>query len=57
MTHALLLRDGRVVESGPIDTALTSQSLSDCFEMPLTLERRDDGRMTAWSRRVRPDVR
>ena len=57
MTHALLLRDGLVVGSGPIGLTLTSQTLSDCFEMPLTLERRDDGRMTAWARRVRPVVR
>lgn len=57
MTHALLLRDGQVVVAGPIDSTLTSETLSDCFEMPLTLERRDDGRMTAWARRVRPDAR
>ena len=57
MTHALLLRDGLVMGSGPIELTLTSQTLSDCFEMPLTLERRDDGRMTAWAQRVRPVVR
>jgi iron complex transport system ATP-binding protein len=49
MTHALLLRDGHAVMMGPIDEALTSTTLSDCFGMPLTLERRADGRMAAWA--------
>ena len=49
ITHALLLRDGTVVASGPIDEALTAETLSDCFEMPLALERRPDGRLSAWS--------
>jgi iron complex transport system ATP-binding protein len=53
MTHALLLREGAVVASGPIDQTLTSQTLTQCFDMPLTLERRDDGRMAAWAPRVR----
>jgi iron complex transport system ATP-binding protein len=49
MTHALMLRDGKVVVSGPIRRTLTSANLSECFGMPLTLERRDDGRFSAWS--------
>jgi iron complex transport system ATP-binding protein len=51
MTHALLLRDGRSVTQGPIDEALTARSLSDCFAMDLALERRPDGRLSAWARR------
>jgi iron complex transport system ATP-binding protein len=51
MTHVLMLRDGRVTVSGPIEEALTSANLSDCFAMALTLERRDDGRFSAWSPR------
>lgn len=49
MTHAMLLRDGSVVASGPIEESLTAATLSDCFEMPLALERRPDGRLSAWS--------
>ena len=49
MTHVLMLNDGKVVKSGPIDRVLTSATLSECFGMPLTLERRDDGRFNAWS--------
>lgn len=49
VTHALLLRDGRTLTQGTIDQALTSESLSACFGMPLHLERRADGRLTAWS--------
>ncbi|MEY2400382.1 MAG: iron complex transport system ATP-binding protein [Ilumatobacteraceae bacterium] len=52
MTHVLMLRDGRVTVSGPIGETLTSTNLSDCFGVPLTLERRDDGRFSAWSPRV-----
>jgi iron complex transport system ATP-binding protein len=49
-THALLLRAGRAIAQGPLDTALTSGTLSRCFGMPLALERRPDGRFTAWAR-------
>ncbi len=41
-THALLLRDGRVMTAGPIDEALTAETLSACFGLPVTLERRGD---------------
>jgi iron complex transport system ATP-binding protein len=51
ITHALLLRDGTVVTHGPIDEALTATSLSECFAMDLALERRSDGRLSAWARR------
>ena len=51
MTHALLLREGKILTSGPVDDVLTADSLSDCFAMPLVLERRGDGRLTAWCRR------
>lgn len=51
VTHALLLRDGTAVSQGPIDEALTAESLSDCFDMSLALERRADGRLSAWARR------
>lgn len=50
MTHALLLRDGQVVAKGPIASTLTSEALSECFGMPLQLEQRPDGRLSAWSR-------
>jgi iron complex transport system ATP-binding protein len=50
VTHALLLRDGVAIEQGPIDTVLTSDTLSACFELPLTVDRRPDGRLSAWAR-------
>ena len=50
MTHAMLLLHGKVLDAGPIDDVLTSNALSACFSMPLTLERRPDGRLSAWSR-------
>lgn len=51
MTHVLLLRNGRTVTSGGLHEHLTSDSLSACFGLDLELERRDDGRLSAWSRR------
>lgn len=51
MTHAMLLLNGQVLSAGAIDDVLTADALSECFSMPLSLERRPDGRLTAWSRR------
>jgi iron complex transport system ATP-binding protein len=41
-THALMVRRGKVLAAGPLDTALTARNLSICFGLPLTLERRGD---------------
>jgi len=38
-SHALLLRDGGIVASGPLDEALTDETLTACFGLPLRLER------------------
>lgn len=48
-THCLLMRGGRVVSSGDIDDVLTAESLSDCFGMRLVVERRVNGRLTAYA--------
>ena len=45
-THALLLRDGEVVASGPVDEVLTAPLLSDAFAVPLDVQR-EQGRYTA----------
>lgn len=41
-THALLLRQGRIVESGLKDAALTSAHLSEVFGATIRLARKDD---------------
>ena len=46
-THVLMLREGRVLSAGTLDDVLTEANLSQCFEMPLGLERRH-GRWWAW---------
>jgi iron complex transport system ATP-binding protein len=51
MTHVMLLRDGQVLVAGALDDVLTSASLSECFGVQLKLERRPDGRLTAWAHR------
>ena len=48
MTHVLMLRDGKVVTKGPIGLCLTAANLSECFGLALQLERRPDGRFSAW---------
>jgi len=46
-THVLMLREGEVLTSGPLEEVLNEANLSECFEMPLGLERRH-GRWWAW---------
>ena len=41
LTHALLLREGRVTATGPVQKILTSKNLSQTFAAPLRLRRRD----------------
>ncbi|MFF7373438.1 ABC transporter ATP-binding protein [Streptomyces tricolor] len=48
-THAVLLRAGRVLASGPVASVLTADRVGACFGLPLALERHE-GR---WSVRVR----
>ncbi|HEY8094145.1 MAG TPA: ATP-binding cassette domain-containing protein [Acidimicrobiales bacterium] len=48
--HALVLREGRVVAAGPVPETLTSAVLSEAFGLVLQVERRPDGRLTAWAR-------
>ena len=45
-THALLLRDGRVVAAGPLEQVLTEEIVSTTFAMPIRL-RHEDGRWAA----------
>ncbi len=52
-THALLLREGRVVASGPLEQVLTEEVVSSTFRMPLRLSY-EDGR---WSARRRASRR
>ncbi|MEY2996081.1 MAG: hypothetical protein RLZZ39_906 [Actinomycetota bacterium] len=49
MTHALLLRSGRVLTSGAFDDVITPENLSECFGMKLHVERRTNGRLSAYA--------
>jgi iron complex transport system ATP-binding protein len=49
-THAMLLREGRILAKGPIGDCMNTATLSHCFDIPLELERRD-GRWLAWAKR------
>ena len=50
ITHALLLRGGRMVAGGPVDATLTAENLSTTFGLRVALERRDE-RWGAWAAR------
>ncbi|MGW7352709.1 ABC transporter ATP-binding protein [Streptomyces sp. Z26] len=41
-THVLMIRQGRVLAAGPVETELTPRNLSVCFGLPLVVERRGD---------------
>lgn len=45
-THALLLKDGKVLAQGTVDEALTSQNVSACFDLPIEVHR-NGGRWSA----------
>ncbi len=45
-THALLLRDGRIVAAGPAEEALRSETATACFGLPVEVGRAE-GRWTA----------
>ena len=54
-THVLMLRDGRVTTSGPIERVMTEEALSETFGMPLVLQH-EAGRWAA-RRRLRSRAR
>ena len=48
-THALCLRDGSALAAGEVDDVMNAETLTDCFGLPLHLERRSSGRFSAWA--------
>lgn len=51
LTDAALMRDGRIQRAGPLAEVLDGPALTACFGLPLALERRADGRFSAWATR------
>lgn len=45
-SHAMLIRDGAAIASGPVEEVLTSAAVSACFDFPLDIDR-IDGRWQA----------
>jgi iron complex transport system ATP-binding protein len=41
-SHVLMIRQGKVLAAGPIETELTSRNLSHCFGLPLVVEQNGD---------------
>ena len=48
-SHVLMLAAGQILAMGSIDTTLTDDALSRCFQLELQVERRN-GRWQAWAR-------
>jgi iron complex transport system ATP-binding protein len=48
--HALVLREGRVLAAGLLEEALRPEVLSKAFGVELEVERRPNGRFSAWAR-------
>ena len=51
-THVLLLRGGRVVAAGPLETTLTARNLTATFGLPLVLERHATAAGDRWAARA-----
>jgi iron complex transport system ATP-binding protein len=49
-THGLLIRNGRIIASGPLAEVLTREAVTECFELPVDVSS-EDGRWTARARR------
>jgi iron complex transport system ATP-binding protein len=49
LTHAMLMRAGRTFAAGELEAVLTAPNLSGTFGVDLCLERRGDGRFSAWA--------
>lgn len=45
-THALIIKHGRIVASGPVEEAVTTETISAAFDHPIRVTR-DDGRWNA----------
>lgn len=52
ITHALLLKQGRIVAQGPLTDTLTDATMSETFDLGLQVAQRE-GRWTAWASRPR----
>jgi iron complex transport system ATP-binding protein len=50
VTHAALLREGRLLAAGPVEEVLTDPNLSRCYDLSLAV-RRAEGRWTATASR------
>jgi len=48
-THAVLIRDGRVIAQGPVTDVLTTGNISECFDHPIEITRQR-GRWVAQTR-------
>jgi len=47
-SHALLLRNGRIIAAGPVEEVLVSKTLSECYGVNIAVEHRD-GRWSAYA--------
>jgi iron complex transport system ATP-binding protein len=48
VSHAILIKAGRIVAKGPVETVLTSENLSQLYDLPFKVEKTDGGRWLAY---------
>ena len=48
-THCALLKNGELLAAGPLHSTLTSEALSECFDVNLVVEERPNGRLGAYA--------
>jgi iron complex transport system ATP-binding protein len=48
ITDAIIIKSGRVLAAGPLETTLTAETLTAAFELPLRVDRDSRGRYSAW---------
>ena len=48
-THCALMKHGAIIASGSIETTLSADALTECFDVPLHLDRRPNGRYVAYT--------
>lgn len=50
-THAVLIKDGRIIADGHVDEVITTENISACFDHPIDIDRRN-GRWVATASRT-----
>jgi iron complex transport system ATP-binding protein len=48
VTHVFMIKEGKLVAAGPIETTLTQPNLAETYDLPLKIEKTANGRYLAY---------